>query len=105
MLGSATSTRQPAADSTACRRESAVAGSSWATTTKGEIDGTGSRATGILPVPGLVGSAEPVAMPPRVRRREQWPGGGPGGRRSSQNVHNSAGTRGVGTDEFHELPT
>jgi len=52
-LGSAITTCQPVADWTACRRESAVPGSSWARTTSGDIDGTGARATGLLPVPGV----------------------------------------------------
>ena len=50
-LGSAITTCQPVAVSTAWRRESAVPGSSWAMTTSGGVDGAGSRATGILPVP------------------------------------------------------
>jgi hypothetical protein len=106
-LGSAITTCQPVADWTACRRESAVPGSSWARTTSGDLDGTGARATGLLPVlecglSGPGGGARPV------RRGEQWPGGGPSGRRSGENVHNSgrrparraAPTSGLWTAEF-----
>jgi hypothetical protein len=87
-LGSAMRTCQPVALSTACRRASAVPGSSWAMSTSGGIDGTGARATGILPVPWKWAQRTGWGARP-VRRREGWPGGARSGSHLGQNVYNS----------------